>query len=80
MPDVSATEAARGFSDLLDAVEHDGEQYTVIRRGKAVAHIEPIGRGRGVDAKATLRRHRPDPAWADQLAEVRELLEITHRA
>ena len=80
MPDVTATQAARSFSDLLDAVEHDGERYTVIRRGKAIAHIEPINRGSGSDAKATLRRHRPDSAWADQLADVRGLLEVQDRS
>jgi len=79
MPDVSATDAARRFSDLLDAVAHRGEHYTIVRRGKAVAHLEPVSRGRGADAKDLLRRHRPDNAWAEDLARVRELVEIEHR-
>jgi prevent-host-death family protein len=78
--EISATEAARRFSDLLDAVEHDGESYTIVRRGKAVAHLEPIVLGRGADVKALLRRHRPDDQWASDLAEVRALLEIEERA
>ena len=79
MPEVTATEAARKFADLLDAVEHDGEQYTITRRGRAVAHIEPVTRGRGVDAKALLRRNRPDARWARDLVEVRDLLEVENR-
>ena len=80
MPDVSATEAARNFADLLDAIEHRGEHFTIVRRGKAIAHLEPMNRGLGVDVKALLRRHRPDAAWASQLDEVRSLLEIEERA
>lgn len=79
MAEVTATEAARRFADLLDAVEHDGARYTITRRGKAVAHIEPVSRGRGVDAKALLRRHRPDPRWASDLDQVRDLLEVEPR-
>jgi prevent-host-death family protein len=79
MPEVTATKAARKFADLLDAVEHHGQRYTITRRGKAVAHIEPITRGRGTDAKALLRRHRPDVRWAQDLDEVRGLLEVENR-
>lgn len=80
MPDVSATDAARNFADLLDAIEHRGEQFTVVRRGKAVARLEPLNRGVGADVKALLRRHRPDAAWARELDEVRSLLEIEERS
>jgi prevent-host-death family protein len=79
MSEVTATEAARKFADLLDAVEHDGERYTITRRGRAVAHIEPVTRGRGADAKALLRRHRPDARWTNDLDEIRDLLEVQHR-
>lgn len=79
MSEVTATEAARKFADLLDAVEHDGERYTITRRGKAVAHIEPVTRGRGADAKTLLRRHRADARWTHDLAEVRGLLEVENR-
>jgi prevent-host-death family protein len=77
--EVTATEAARKFADLLDSVEHDGERYTITRRGRAVAHIEPVTRGRGADAKALLRRHGPDARWAHDLDEVRNLLEVEDR-
>jgi len=79
MPDVTATDAARNFADLLDAIEHRGEHFTIVRRGKAIAHLEPMNRGLGADVKALLRRHRPDPRWATDLDEVRGLLEVEDR-
>jgi prevent-host-death family protein len=77
--DVSATEAARKFADLLDAVER-GEHFTIIRRGKAVAHLEPIGLGRGHQAKALLRRQTADPDWSSDIARTRRLLLIEDRS
>ncbi|QBI21095.1 type II toxin-antitoxin system prevent-host-death family antitoxin [Egibacter rhizosphaerae] len=79
MPDVSATEAARQFASLLDAVEQQGEHYTIVRRGKAVAHLEPVGRGRGDQVKAALVRHDPDPSWAQDLDDIRALLSVEER-
>jgi antitoxin (DNA-binding transcriptional repressor) of toxin-antitoxin stability system len=79
MPEVSATDAARNFADILDAIEHRGEHYTIVRRGKAIAQLEPVSRGRGADVKAVLREHRGDKAWAQDLAEVRRLLELDTR-
>lgn len=80
MPDISATEAARRFSDVLDSIEHDKAQYTIIRRGKAVASLEPVSIGRGADVKAMLRRHTTDTGWPTELRELRELIEIDSRS
>jgi prevent-host-death family protein len=79
VPDVSATEAARNFADLLDAVEHRGERFTIVRRGKVIAELGPARPGSGADVKAVLRRHRRDRAWRDELAGLRGLLEIEVR-
>ncbi|MGH9188355.1 MAG: type II toxin-antitoxin system Phd/YefM family antitoxin [Acidimicrobiales bacterium] len=79
MPEVSATDAARNFADLLDAVEHRGEQFTVVRRGTPIAHLGPARPGLGADAKAVLRRHRRDASWADDLSALRRLVEIEQR-
>jgi prevent-host-death family protein len=79
MADITATEAARHFSDLLDGVEHRGERYTIVRRGAAVAHLGPVARRRGSEVKELLRRHRPDRAWSEDLDVVRALLEIDPR-
>lgn len=79
MPEVSATDAARNFSDILDAVEHRGEHFTIMRRGKVVAQLDPVHSGRGTEAKALLRRHHLDPGFAQDVASARELLEIETR-
>lgn len=78
MRNVSATDAARRFADLLDAVER-GEEFTIIRRGRAVAHLRPTRRGRGRDLKAVLRWYEVDTEWADDVAATRELLAAERR-
>jgi antitoxin (DNA-binding transcriptional repressor) of toxin-antitoxin stability system len=80
MPEVSATDAARNFSDMLDAVEHHGEWFTIVRRGKVVALLNPVSRGKGRDVKSLLAQHPIDPGFAGDLASVRELLEIEDRS
>jgi antitoxin (DNA-binding transcriptional repressor) of toxin-antitoxin stability system len=80
MPEVSATYAARNFADLLDAIEHRREHFTIVRRGRAIAHLEPMSRGSGADVRALLRRNRPDSEWRHDLGGVRELLEIDDRS
>jgi prevent-host-death family protein len=79
MAEVTATEAARRLADLLDAVEHRGERFTIVRRGRVVAQLEPVAHGRGQDVKSMLRRHRADAGWADDLAATRDLLSIEER-
>ncbi len=79
MSEVSATDAARNFSDLLDAVEHRGAHFRIVRRGKVVAQLDPVNTGTGADVKALLRRHRRDPAFARDVASARELLEMEQR-
>jgi antitoxin (DNA-binding transcriptional repressor) of toxin-antitoxin stability system len=75
MPEISATEAARHFSDLLDAIEHEGASYTILRHGKAVAQIEPTRKGLWGDVRLLLDEHPPDPRWVEDIRSVRELLE-----
>lgn len=38
---ISATDAARKFSDLLNKVGFRGERYTIARGGKPIAHLTP---------------------------------------
>jgi len=77
--EISATEAARNFADLLDAVEHRGEAFTIVRRGKAVAQLEKVEPPRGAGMKAVLRRHQPDRAWVEEVEAARALLRIDER-
>ena len=69
--EISATEASKRFADLLDAVEHRGETFTVVRRGRVVATIAPARRGTGADLRRILAEHPPDDGWADELLELR---------
>jgi antitoxin (DNA-binding transcriptional repressor) of toxin-antitoxin stability system len=73
MKEISATEAARGFSALLDAVEHQHETFVVIRGGKSIARIEPATGTTGAAVKTLLLDHRPDARWSDELHELRGL-------
>lgn len=79
MEEVSATEAARRFSELLDAVEHRRESFTVTRHGRAVARVTPTSGASGEALADLLRKHPPDPGWADDLRSLRELLVVEER-
>ncbi len=74
MTEISATEAARNFAALLDAVEHNGERITIVRRGRAVAQIEPVAKGLGLDVKSVLKRHLVDTQWLESLRETRDVV------
>lgn len=69
---LSATDAARRFSDVLDSVESERETFVVVRRGRAVAMIGPALAGTGRALKDALRENRPDAGWAAELRELRE--------
>ena len=71
MKEISATEAARGFSALLTAVERDGETFFVTRGGRVIARIEPAIGTSGAAVKALMKHYRPDDDWAGDLAAVR---------
>jgi prevent-host-death family protein len=77
--EISATNAARNFAELLDAVEHKGERITIVRRGRAVAHIEPVAHGLGSDVKSLLERHPADTQWMESLKQVRDLVVTEER-
>jgi prevent-host-death family protein len=79
MKDISATEAARNFSELLDAVEHRNESFLVVRKGKPVARLVGAAGASGVVLKKILKRHSRDRAWANELVELRSLLEPEDR-
>jgi len=80
MKDITATEAARKFSDLLDAVEHRNESFVVRRGGKPIAHISPASASSGLVVKELLRQFVPDKKWEADLNEVRvQLTSEDHR-
>lgn len=53
MRTISATEASRRFSDLLDAIE-GGESVVVTRGKRPIAEIRPARRRSGRDLRAAL--------------------------
>ena len=79
MKDVTATEAARNFSALLDAIEHKKESFVVRRGGKAVARIGPASMSSGAELKKLLREGPPDPDWERDLTRVRGQLTAEER-
>ena len=74
MADISATEASKRFADLLDAVEHRGESFTIVRRGRTVATIAPVRRGTGADLHRILAERPLDEDFAKDLEEARAFI------
>lgn len=44
MTRITATEASRNFSDILNRAQYRGERFEVVRAGEVVARIEPVSR------------------------------------
>ena len=80
MHELTATEAARRFSELLDTVEHGGEGYVITRHGRRVARIVPEAGPNGSELSRYLLEHPPDDSWAAELAELRSVLELEERS
>jgi antitoxin (DNA-binding transcriptional repressor) of toxin-antitoxin stability system len=78
MKRLTATVAARRFSDMLDAVER-GETFVVVRNGRAVACVGPAPAAHGAAVKRALRAHKPDASWAGELRALRSAVQIEER-
>ena len=75
MTTMSATDASRNFSALLDAVER-GEQVTITRGNRPVAEIAPARRRTGRDLRLALAELAPlDDAFESDIASARELVQ-----
>ena len=69
MRTITATEASRRFSDLLDAIEA-GESVTVTRGNRAIAEIRPARRRTGRDLRVALVDiPAPDEQFVTDLTE-----------
>jgi prevent-host-death family protein len=76
MHTITATEASRHFSDLLDAVER-GETVTIMRGSRPVAEIGPARRRTGADLKAALvGTMPPDDAFARSISEAMSMVTL----
>jgi antitoxin (DNA-binding transcriptional repressor) of toxin-antitoxin stability system len=71
---MTATEASRGFSDLLDAIER-GEIVVITRGNRPVAEIGPSHRRTGADLRVALSGIRPpDSRFEEDIAAATALL------
>ena len=71
MSEISATDAANRFADLLDAVEHRGETFTIIRRRRAGATIALAHRATLGELREFLACNPLDPDWEHDLEDLR---------
>jgi antitoxin (DNA-binding transcriptional repressor) of toxin-antitoxin stability system len=71
---VSATQAARNFSDLLNRIRYRGEEFVVERGGEPVCRMSPAAPPQRVTFRdlASLLREAPqvDPGFAADLRRV----------
>jgi prevent-host-death family protein len=74
MAEISATDASKRFADMLDAVEHRGETFTVVRRGRAIATVAPASTATMAGLREFLRAHPPDDTWEKDLADLRRFV------
>lgn len=60
---VSATEAVRAFSDLLNRIRYRGEEFVVFRAGEPVCRMTPAAPAKTLSLRdlATLLREIPKP-------------------
>ncbi|WP_308492600.1 type II toxin-antitoxin system Phd/YefM family antitoxin [Microbacterium terrisoli] len=74
MRSITATEASRRFSDLLDAVEA-GEGLTITRGNRVIAEIRPARRRTGRDLRLALEGMPPvDEDFAHDIADALRLV------
>jgi prevent-host-death family protein len=66
---ITATEASRSFSRVLDEAEHGGESFIIERNGRPVAELRPAPKSSTVaDLVAFLRDTTlPDPDFRDDM-------------
>ena len=75
--EITATDAARIFRELLDQVERDGESYRITRHGRIVAELHPARRGSLAELADFARANRAahpadDDDWGADIAWVRD--------
>ncbi|MDR1152368.1 MAG: type II toxin-antitoxin system Phd/YefM family antitoxin [Bifidobacteriaceae bacterium] len=63
---ITATRAARAFSEMLDAVERQ-ESFTITRGGRAIAEVRPVRRYTVAGAAQAFDTLPRDPAWAEDV-------------
>jgi len=71
---ITATELARGLSDVLNRVRYRGEAFVVERGGEVIADLGPAETPRGITALELVSRlgdlALPGDGFADDLAAI----------
>jgi antitoxin (DNA-binding transcriptional repressor) of toxin-antitoxin stability system len=68
---VSATQMSRSFSDFLDLIEREGDEFLITRHGRVVARLVPPKRTTGRELRAFLAENVPDAGWYDDVLAAR---------
>ena len=76
MSEVPAEELIERASELLEAVEHRGESFTVTRNGAPIARIEPTKEPAKApeNLKAIFRRQALDPRLAEEVRALQSMV------
>jgi prevent-host-death family protein len=71
---VTATEAARNFSDLLNRVRYGRETFLIVRGGEEIGQLAPAGPDRSITLRELVelvrREAAPDPEFAQDLEDI----------
>lgn len=71
---ITATEAARRFSDLLNRVRYRGERFVIVRNGEEVAELSAVPLRPPVTMAELVERliavRTGDPGFADDLERI----------
>ncbi|HEV2425862.1 MAG TPA: type II toxin-antitoxin system prevent-host-death family antitoxin [Terriglobia bacterium] len=74
---ISAAQAARSFSEILNRVKYRGESFVVERNREPVCRIEPVAKRERLTtdnlAEFWKTLPRPDPEYPGDLDEIRRL-------
>jgi len=76
---ITATELARGLSDILNRVKYKGESFRVVRNGEVVAVVEPAKKRTitwGEFADRYDRLPKPDPQFWEDVAAAHEEMNV----
>lgn len=73
---ISATMAARNFSELLNRVHYKGDSFVIIRNGEEVGRLEPVPARPRKTLRELVERVRelgpPDEDFARDLEEIHQ--------
>lgn len=77
---VTATEAARRFSDLLNRVRYAGESFVIVRGDEEIGQLVPAEPNRPLTLRGLLdilaSEGAPDPELADDLQRILALQKV----